>query len=59
MNRLTSKIDYKSSQPIGEAAHMLDFEGLIIPSARWNCENLVLFLDRIDIDAQLRFYRSK
>ena len=44
-------------QSIGEAAFMLDYHGFIVPSARWNCYNLVVFLDQIsfDIDKHLSF----
>jgi RES domain len=43
--------DYLRTQAIADAAHFLDFEGLIVPSARWNCSNLVIFSDRIAPDA--------
>lgn len=43
--------DYLRTQAIADAAHFLDFEGLIVPSARWNCSNLVIFSDRIVPDA--------
>jgi hypothetical protein len=43
--------DYVRTQAIADAAHFLDFEGLIVPSARWNCLNLVIFSDRIVPDA--------
>ena len=39
--------DYSRTQPIAEAAHFLGFDGVIAPSARWNCLNLVLFAGRI------------
>lgn len=39
--------DYDSFQQIGDAAYFLDFDGLVVPSARWNCLNLILFTDRI------------
>ena len=55
---LASRIDYGISQQVGAAAHLLDFEALIVPSARWDCLNLVLFLDRLDIDAQLESSES-
>ncbi len=55
---LANRIDYGISQQVGAAAHLLDFEALIVPSARWDCLNLVLFLDRLDIDAQLEILRS-
>ena len=37
------------SQAIGAAAHFLELQGMLVPSTRWQCLNLVLFLDRIDI----------
>lgn len=37
-------------QSIGEAAFMLDYQGLIVPSARWDCDNLMVFLDRRSFD---------
>ncbi len=44
-------------QSIGEAAFMLDYHGLIVPSARWDCSNLVVFLGHrsFDIDKYLSF----
>lgn len=51
---LANRPDNSRTRAVGEAAYMLDFAGLIIPSARWDCENLVLFLDRIDINTQIR-----
>ena len=39
--------EYPRMQEIGEAAHFLDFDGLIVPSARWKCQNVVLFTDRV------------
>ena len=35
--------DYGRTQEIGAAFAFLEFDGLIVPSARWNCDNLVLF----------------
>jgi hypothetical protein len=43
--------DYLRTQAIADAAHFLDFEGLIVPSARWSCLNLVIFSGRIIPDA--------
>lgn len=34
---------YSRTQAIANAAHFLGFDGLIAPSARWRCQNLVLF----------------
>ena len=55
---LASRIDYGVSQQVGAAAHLLDFEALIVPSARWDCLNLVLFLDRLDVSTQLEILKS-
>ncbi len=43
--------EYSRTQEIGEAAHFLDFDGLVVPSARWQCQNVILFTDRVPPDA--------
>lgn len=43
--------EYPRTQQIGEVAHFLDFDGLIVPSARYECLNMVLFGDRIGPEA--------
>jgi hypothetical protein len=45
---------YERTQSLGAAAHFLEFDGLIVPSARHACLNLILFLDRLDLGAALR-----
>ena len=47
-------ITYERTQALGAAAHFLEFDGLIVPSARWPCLNLILFLDRLDVGTALR-----
>jgi hypothetical protein len=42
--------DYEKTQPIADAAYFLGFDGLIAPSARWECLSAVLFTDRIPPD---------
>lgn len=42
--------EYTTSQKIGEAAHFLDCDLLVVPNARWACLNAVLFMDRISPD---------
>jgi hypothetical protein len=42
--------DYDRTQDIADAAFFLGFDGLIAPSARWACLNLVLFTQRIPVD---------
>jgi hypothetical protein len=44
-----SALNYRKTQEIGEAACFLDFEGAIVPSARWPCENLIVFTDRAGV----------
>ena len=44
--RVKSEI-YPISQAIGAAAHFLEYDGLIVPSARKEAQNLVIFLDRV------------
>lgn len=41
---------YGRTQEIADAAAFMGFDGLIAPSARWPCRNIVLFLDAIDLD---------
>lgn len=41
---------YTRTQEIGAAAAFLGFDGLIVPSARWNCQNIILFLDSINLE---------
>ena len=41
---------YDRSQEIADAAAFMGFDGIIAPSARWQCQNIVLFLDAINLD---------
>lgn len=45
--------EYTATHAIAAAAHFLEFDGLIVPSARFNCSNLVVFLDRVQSLPQL------
>lgn len=40
--------EYPRTQEIGEVAHFLDFDGLIVPSARSDTKNLVVFCDKVE-----------
>ncbi|MGH8523243.1 MAG: RES family NAD+ phosphorylase [Gammaproteobacteria bacterium] len=42
---LYSEASFTRTQEIGAAVAFLECDGLIAPSARWDCENLVLFTD--------------
>jgi hypothetical protein len=37
--------DYTRTQEIGSVLAILGFDGLIAPSARWPCDNLMVFID--------------
>jgi hypothetical protein len=39
--------EYSATQALGAAAHFLEFDGLIVPNARFDCLNLVLFTERL------------
>jgi RES domain-containing protein len=43
--------EYPASQDIGEVAHFLDYDGLVVPSARHPCLNVIAFCDRVPPDA--------
>ncbi len=45
------RAEYPRSQDIGEAAHFLGFDGLLVPSARHDCANVVVFCDRVPVNA--------
>jgi hypothetical protein len=45
--------DYGATQAIAAAAHFLEFDGLIVPSARAPGANLVVFLDRLAAGGRL------
>ena len=47
------------TQEIGAAARFLDLDGLIVPSARSQSSNLVLFLDRMDHRETMRVVRIR
>jgi RES domain-containing protein len=37
--------EYPRTQEVAEVAHFLDHDGIIVPSARWSCNNVVVFCD--------------
>jgi hypothetical protein len=38
--------EYQASQTIAAAAYFLEFDSLVVPSARFRCSNLVMFTER-------------
>jgi len=45
---LDEESEYSLTQQIGAAIEFLGFDGLIAPSARWNCDNLILYANNHD-----------
>jgi hypothetical protein len=44
------ELSYERSREIGDAAFFLGFDGMLAPSARWPCLNLMLFTERLGPD---------
>ena len=42
--------DYSRTQEISDALNFLGCEGLIVPSARYDCKNLVVFMQNLNKD---------
>jgi hypothetical protein len=38
--------EYRATQAIAAAAYFLEFDSLIVPSARFHCQNLIIFTER-------------
>ncbi len=53
-----STLEYTATQAIGAAAHFLEFDGIVVPSARFACSNLVIFLDRLLPDGRIELVKS-
>ncbi|MCB1463957.1 MAG: RES family NAD+ phosphorylase [Nitratireductor sp.] len=47
--------EYPRTQEIGEVAHFLDFDGLIVPSARSDARNVVVFCDKVELLRESKF----
>lgn len=52
-------INLPRTQEIGAAVEFLGCDGLIAPCARWHCDNLILFPDRMGLDATLEVVASE
>ena len=44
-----SNINYKQTQAVGAAVAFLGCNGLIVPSARWTCDHLIIFTDNLAV----------
>ena len=53
------QINNLRTQEIGAAINFLGCDGLIAPSARWNCENLMLFFDNLHSDTDIELVTTE
>ena len=51
--------NYRRTQIIGAAINFLELDGLLAPSARWDCDNLMIFGDNYLPDAKLDVVSSE
>jgi hypothetical protein len=51
--------NYRAAQAVAAAAHFLEFDGLLVPSARFACNNLAMFTDRVSRPGQLQVVSSE
>lgn len=52
-------VNLRRTQEIGAAVEFLGCDGLIAPSARWDCDNLILFTDNLSDSASLELLSSE
>lgn len=52
-------VNLPQTQAIGAAVEFLGCDGLIAPSARWDCDNVMLFPDRMGADATLELQETE
>ena len=52
------KRNYARTQLIGAAINYMGLDGLISPCARWDCENLTLFMDHHALEESLEIVNS-
>ena len=50
--------NYTQTQRVGAAINFLELDGLIAPSARWNCDNLMIYGDNHGVDKKLEVIES-
>lgn len=53
-----AKRNYLNTQRVGAAVNFLELDGLIAPSARWDCSNLMIYGDNHKLDKKLDVVQS-
>jgi RES domain-containing protein len=56
---LYASVNYHRTQEIGAAVAFLGCDGLIVPSARWSCDNLVVFGENHSLASRLEVVSSE
>ena len=51
--------NYLITQKIGAAINFLEIDGLVAPSARWNCDNLMIFAENHSLNETLETVSSE
>lgn len=51
--------NYLQTQKVGAAINFLELDGLIAPSARWDCNNIMIFGDNHSLDKGLEVISSR
>ena len=52
-------LNYSRTQAVGAAVAFLECDGLIVPSARWSTENMVIFMDNHRLSERLELEHSE
>ena len=52
-------VNLPRTQELGAAIEFLGCDGLIAPSARWPCDNLILFPDRMEADTHMKVTKTE
>jgi len=54
-----AKLNYARTQEIGAAAAFIGCDGLIVPSARWPCDNIIIFTDNMSMEVDIAVLGSE
>jgi RES domain-containing protein len=51
-------IGYQRTSQVGDVAGFIGYDGILVPSARWDCENLIVLCDNHDINLKIDLLSS-
>lgn len=54
-----ASLDYERTQAVAAAVQFLECDGLLVPSARYDGSNLVLFADRIELGVMIGVMKTE